>query len=641
MARYDSNLSPTNLVESAGDSTIDLALGTDGGPRAAESAVRSPSRWLGDLVLPMLLGSCGVLLQVARDAPTAGIALLGLGLTAFVAAGLQQFDLGRRWSLAGAPLLALVVFVAIANPAIGRTPFVVVAISTTLAFGAMVRWRPAPGWPQRSTPTAVLALPPLVVLQLLWLRHTSVFAAAVFSLAALSGLEAQARFPVQSGRVAGQLERFTSAVATFVATVLVGLAAIILLYLPGAVVRVWMRLFRRRRGVVGKWQVVDSAGHYASSSRRLYARTPVTLRRRRHRVSAAVVLAALALVVVSVQSAPADRVADPPSLMSQQRLAPPSETASTRRQGRDLFALEFATPYSQLPAYSGVPWADQLQIDQAQQGSWDDDVQTRFFNSSDGIRRTIRPACACPRVTVWLSGGSAVVGLGQRDGHTIASELVRIGEVNDLALDVVNVGRSGQTMSGEVARLESLLATTDPPDLIIFLNGWNDVAYRVAFSFAYGPDPSTWANRDIMAALQADNDRPDDFMNSDIGYRAGTDAADDYARLQDQVARLASERGVETAFFFQPDALVDAAQLAGYDDLTNLSASELMSSPFAVALESAAARLAGRSRNLRPEFVGVDQPMFLGLVHQNETGARLTAEAIFRYLSPTVRHLAH
>jgi len=97
---------------------------------------------------------------------------------------------------------------------------------------------------------------------------------------------------------------------------------------------------------------------------------------------------------------------------------------------------------------------------------------------------------------------------------------------------------------------------------------------------------------------------------------------------------------VETAFYFQPDALVEASQLEGYEELTNLSADELMGSPFAVALDAAAARLGDRVRNLRPEFVGVDQPVFVGLVHQSESGARMTAEAIYGDLERALRRLA-
>lgn len=645
MACSDSNLPSVELVDAAGDWTTAPTRGETGDLRSTTGAQgpvhRSLLRSSGVILLAALLGSCGVLVQVARDAPGVRVALLGLGLMAVVAAVLQQLDPGRRWSSAMVPPLLLVAFVAFVQPVVGRTPFMVVALSTTLASGALVRWRPLPGWPQRRTSTAPLALPPLLLLQFLWWRHASEVVAAVLCLVSLSALEFHARFPSAAGRVADRLARLTSAVASFVAMALVGLVALPLLYLPGAAVRVWMRLFGGRAGVVDSWQVADSAPDAAKSSFRLYARTPGALRRRRHRVSAGVALVGLAVaVLVGQRAVPSDGADDGPSLLGSQRQVPPPAATSVGEEDRDIFALEFATPYSELPAYRGVPWADQLQLDQAQQVNWDDDVQTQYFNSTGGIRRTLRSTCPCPEVTVWITGGSAVVGLGQRDDHTVASELVRIGEANGLSIDMVNLGQSGQTMGGEVARIESLLATTDPPDLIVFLNGWNDVAFRVAFSFVYGPDPATWTNLDAMSHLQTVNDRPEEFLASGIGPRAGTDAADLYARLQNDVVRLAEERGVETAFFFQPDALVEASQLEGYEELTNLSTSELMGSPFAVALDAAAARLGNRTRNLRQEFVGVEQPMFVGLVHQSEAGARLTAEAMFRDLEPTLRRLA-
>lgn len=645
MGSSDPKLPGVDLADPADGRSVDSVVDPDAhlgwALGAPEPERRGRLRPLGAVVLSALVGSWGVLAQVARDAPGAPGALVGLCSMAVVAAGLQHLDPGRRWRTALVPPLLLVVAVAVVQPAVGRTPFVVVAVSATLAFGALSRWRPMPGWPQRSTPTAPLAVPPLLLQQFLWWRHGSVLTAAVLALVVLCALEVHARFPSPAARATAGLARITTAVASFLATVLVGLVALPLLYLPGAVVQAWSRTAGSRRGIAGGWQAVDVASDEARDSLRLYARTPAVLRRRRHRVSAAVALAGICVAVVVVQRVgPTDGDRDRPSLLGRQPAATSSVPTAGGQKDRDLFALEFAAPYSELPAYRGVPWADQLQRDQGEQVNWDDDVSTEYFNSTRGVRRTLRSTCRCPKVTVWLSGGSAVVGLGQRDDHTVASELVRIGEANGLALDVVNLGRSGQSMIEEVPRIRELLATTGPPDLIVFLNGWNDVIIRVAFSFVYGPDPATWTDLDAMAHLQAINDRPDEFLASGIGPRAGRDAADLYAQLQDDMNRLAAAEGVETAYFFQPDALVEESQLAGYEELTNLTAGELMGSPFAVALENATARLGDRTTNLRPLFVGVDRPMFAGLVHQSEPGARLTAEAMFRDLGPTLRRLA-
>lgn len=592
--------------------------------------------------LSALIGSCGVLVQVARDAPGHPGALAGLVLVALVAVGLQQLDLGRRWPTALVPPLLLAAAVAATQPAVGRTPFVVVAVSTTLASGALCRWRPLPGWPQRSTPAAALALPPLLALQFLWWRHSSVVAAAVLWAVAVAALEVHARFPAAATRTAGRLARTIEAVASALAAGLVALIALPLLYLPGAIVRGWVRMTGDRWGLRGGWQVTDPVPDHSRESVRLFATTPARTRRRRHRVSAVVAMAGVgAAVLVAIWIVPADDASRSPRLVGDRSQVEPGAVGERDELDRDLFALEFAVPYSSLPAYRDAPWADQLQQDQGQLVDWDDDVRTRYFNSDDGVRRTLRSTCdGCPTATVWLSGGSAVVGLGQRDDHTIASELVRIGDANGLALEVVNLGRNGQSMIEEVAQIEELLATTQPPDLIVFLNGWNDVIIRVAFSFVYGPDPAAWADLNAMTHLQSINDRPDEFLASGIGPRVGRDAADLYASLQDEVDRAAAARGVGTAYFFQPDALVDDSQLSGYEEITNLSADELMGSPFAVALQAATTRLGDRVENLRPLFAGAEQPVFAGLVHQNEAGARMTAEAVFRQLEPELRRVA-
>lgn len=103
------------------------------------------------------------------------------------------------------------------------------------------------------------------------------------------------------------------------------------------------------------------------------------------------------------------------------------------------------------------------------------DVHTRHVNIVDGARTSWRPpACDCRRLRVWLYGGSTTFGLGQRDAHTTASALARRAWADGIAVDVVNRGVVGDTHWEEAQRLAWDLATLEPPDLVVFLDGIND-----------------------------------------------------------------------------------------------------------------------------------------------------------------------
>ena len=79
---------------------------------------------------------------------------------------------------------------------------------------------------------------------------------------------------------------------------------------------------------------------------------------------------------------------------------------------------------------------------------------------------------------VWLFGGSTVWGLGQRDDHTIASELARRSEVEGHPIRVVNLGQPGYTAWQQALLFEQHLAVSPPPDLAVFLQGVDDVVVQ-------------------------------------------------------------------------------------------------------------------------------------------------------------------
>lgn len=103
------------------------------------------------------------------------------------------------------------------------------------------------------------------------------------------------------------------------------------------------------------------------------------------------------------------------------------------------------------------------------------DAKTKYVNIRDGVRASWHPpACDCKRLKVWLYGGSTAFGLGQRDAHTIASELARVAWAHGIALDVDNRGVVGDVHWQESNRYAWDVATYGPPDLVIFYDGIND-----------------------------------------------------------------------------------------------------------------------------------------------------------------------
>ena len=141
---------------------------------------------------------------------------------------------------------------------------------------------------------------------------------------------------------------------------------------------------------------------------RPFVTEPRPARRRRVAVGATVLTAAAALLAVAL-------------------LRPaPTTTPRVSTEPGAVFDSSGATPFSQLPAYEGASFADQLQAEHVGlAGSIRTDTVTytalpdvdgRFTTVRSGTREVIPPpACPCKKATVWLVGGQAAFGWGQRD----------------------------------------------------------------------------------------------------------------------------------------------------------------------------------------------------------------------------------
>lgn len=95
---------------------------------------------------------------------------------------------------------------------------------------------------------------------------------------------------------------------------------------------------------------------------------------------------------------------------------------------------------------------------------------------ADGHRRTVNARCESGAPVIWIFGGSTVWGFGNPDESTIpsliAAEYVRRGK----PVCVLNYGEDAWTTSQGVINLVlELKKAQRPPDVVIFLNGCNDL----------------------------------------------------------------------------------------------------------------------------------------------------------------------
>jgi lysophospholipase L1-like esterase len=116
----------------------------------------------------------------------------------------------------------------------------------------------------------------------------------------------------------------------------------------------------------------------------------------------------------------------------------------------------------------------------------------------DGLRHVAnrRPPSAAPGsepLRVWMFGGSTTWGFHCRDGHTIPDAVARGLQEAGVDAEVVNFGQIGYVTTQEVISLELALRERKPPDLVVFLDGFNDTF--AAFSEGEAGVPMNEANR--------------------------------------------------------------------------------------------------------------------------------------------------
>lgn len=320
-------------------------------------------------------------------------------------------------------------------------------------------------------------------------------------------------------------------------------------------------------------------------------------------------------------------------------------------------------------AMADTPWADRYFAEMEALdwtyvpyiGPREAPVHGRFVNSAQGIRRSYQPAGAGgdEALEVWFFGGSTLWGEGQRDLHTIPSEVARLAERDGVTLRVVNYGLRGYSAFQEFLVLEQELARRDPPDLAVFYHGFNELSTQTEAPENLSEQPAIF-----QLAVTADGFRRappfpqvDDPGEPSVGQdyvetsavhklwrRAGSvltiapAAADEpyyrppladrlqavdnaeaiYRRTLPLIQQVAREHGVPPVVFWQP--ALPKGQDPDYDEL--------------------GARVGDLGIDISDALDDAPAPIYIDGLHTNELGAQLSARAIWRHLAPIADRLA-
>lgn len=600
---------------------VAAALGKRAGPSATWG-----SRAFGAAVL-VAGGPVAVLASTGRRRDALVVVVVAAALAVVVAA------VRRRSSLAPWTVVAALLAFALAAPSSATRVSVFTAVSAAVVLLATDLARlptPRPRVVERraaaAAPIVWLGLAPLLAADGAIVRSRGVGLGAPGKVAfTLAGI---AVIVVIAARVVpGPLERIERPVSHAVQSLAKALSLLALLvialpvlYLPGLVVRFVSRLAHPRRlARDGRPGWIERSPDLADVRRDAVRPFMTTAPRDRHRrvlVAAAVVslVAAGSLFAVGRRSpAPTGVFASPVVITSND-----------------------SPTYSQLPPYLGVAWADDLQREE-QSGA----AHGNYVNVTDGARRTLPPpACSCTPLRVWLFGGSAAFGIGQRDEGTIASALGRAAAQDGFALDVVNFGQKGATIVQELETFRTRLERGDPkPDLAVFYDGYNDVtAFTVRTALHGLGDRSPLLLRDEDLLEYRDRQYPSlaPYGGPDEVGRLAMDA---YDERRDEIREVAARHDVDTAFVYQADALSSPARL-GDMNIGPAEISTWVAADMARTMASAARHRAPDVIDLRLALEDAPSPVFLSPVHHNELGAQIIAERLRIELLPRFQRLA-
>ena len=433
-------------------------------------------------------------------------------------------------------------------------------------------------------------------------------------------------------RLLALIERSVALVGSVLMTV-VGLTVFVL---PWALhVLTGGRRRQRRRSVSSSWVALGDAAARPIDARRLWSPDPGVDagragqggRRVAQVLLVAGVVAATLAVDGTVRSSKGDDATSTSSAFA------PAESGHPSVPGEPWVEDTFARTArlmatSELSQYVGVELAD---------------VSSPYLHVEDGRRRSWSPSARACGATVWLFGGSAAFGIGQRDDHTIASELERLATDDAVPMSVVNWAVPGDVGWQENRRLERALDGGARPDLVVFYDGFNDLWIHddVASSGRDGSGKllGMLDNLLLPVARRLERDRSGGYRadppptvrkNVDVETVA-SNASAQYGAAHTESIRLTTDVGIPMLRFLQPSMSTRSESVPAEPRADDERAREL----------AAAFR---RKRppdviDLSATFDGMNEPVFLDAVHTNELGARRIAAMMWPTVADRVRAL--
>ncbi|MBL8774577.1 MAG: SGNH/GDSL hydrolase family protein [Acidimicrobiales bacterium] len=312
------------------------------------------------------------------------------------------------------------------------------------------------------------------------------------------------------------------------------------------------------------------------------------------------------------------------------------------------------------PAMADAPWADRYFAEMEALeftyvpfvGPREAPVAGRYVASADGVRRSYEPADGDDELPeVWFFGGSALWGEGQRDDHTIPSEVARLAEAAGTPVRVLNFGIRGYSALQELLVFEQELARRGQPDLAVFYHGFNELSTQVEAPENLSEQPTIFQLTTTTDAFDRAPALPGEVAPGEptVGQEyVQTSALHKLLRNLGQVARVPAA-GAEEPFYVPPPAemaeAIDHAEVIYRRTMRMLEhvASE-HDVPLAVYWQPAdqwfeydelTDRVAGvgGAIDLSQALADLPAPVYLDGVHTNELGARVVAEAMWPTLA--------
>lgn len=248
------------------------------------------------------------------------------------------------------------------------------------------------------------------------------------------------------------------------------------------------------------------------------------------------------------------------------------------------------------------------------------DVRSEYLNVEDGIRRTTEGPKDAP--VVWFVGGSTMFGMGQRDGHTIPSEVVRLAADDNLPVQAVNFGVSAHIAWQETLTIKRALDTLPRPDLIVVYHGLNDLSI-LCRQLAVGDAPGGRVNPEATKPV-GDDPEVDCYVDPE---RSGRQLAGIIEPQIEEARRAAGD--IPLVEFWQPYAATRAPKAVDDDLFAHIGTKrEYLDGQLAV-YRSALGQRTQPVIDLTDAYDDVDGPIFYDVAHTNERGALIAAQAMW------------